>query len=181
MKKIMAAILAGVLARGLFVPFACAEDSTCRRDLEVLLDRQRSAFDNMDRKEAVAIAAPDADEAAAIAAPDATLRYADGTTVSIDEWREIIRKSFKEMETMKSQHKILELEVEGSRAVVTYVETHAYTLKTDSPLKYTSISRWRTMLAKTPQGWRMKNYMQLSEETTRDGKPLTPDVSRPRW
>jgi hypothetical protein len=178
---IAAAIVSGLLTLGVLGSSVWADESMCRREVDELLDRMCGAFDNMDTKGAMAIPAPDADEAAAIAVPDATLRYADGTTMSIDEWRDMVKKNFMGTETMKSQYKILELEVEGPRAVVTYTRTHTFTLKKDAPLKYKSVSRWRTMLAKTPKGWRMKNYVQLSDETTVDGRPLAPGVSPPRW
>ncbi|MEI6632246.1 MAG: hypothetical protein WCP22_00350 [Chlamydiota bacterium] len=173
MKKFSAAVLAGVLATGIVLPPGWAQDSTARTDIQALLDAAAGGFNHR--------GGMDLDEITAIAIPEATLRYADGTTMTIEKWKEKADKDCGKIASMQANYKLLEAEVEVPRASITYVTTINFRLKADMEYKYQTVSRWSAMLIKTPTGWRVKQYMQLSEETTRDGKSLPPGVSPPRW
>jgi len=173
MKKFMPAILTSVLALGVHVPSGWAEDSTARGDIQALLDSAAGGFNHR--------GGMDLDEITAIAVPEATLRYADGTTMTIEKWTEKVNEYCATTASMQAKYKLIEAEVEVPRASITYVTTLNFRLKADMEYKYQTVSRWSAMLTKTPKGWRVKQYMQLSEETTRDGNPLPPGVSAPRW
>lgn len=163
-----ACMLVAVLHAG--APAVQATDEATRKNLQALLT---SAGWGYDRK--------DLDEIKAIALPDATIRYLDGTTLSIEEWQRKADPSFDRTESRRAQYKLLEAEVEVPRANITYTVTYNYTLKGEPEHKYQSVSRWSAMLMKTPQGWRVKHYVQLSDETTRDGAPLPATVSPLRF
>ncbi len=117
--------------------------------------------------------------------PETTLRYADGSTMNIAEWRKRTAASFEATAGVRAALKLLEVEVEIPRATITYAATVQYRLKADMQYRYQSSSRWTAMLVKTPDkwcnGWRVKQFMQLSEEVTCDGKPVPQGVPVPRW
>lgn len=174
MRKFMAAVLAGVLAMGILASPARAQDPAAWKDFQNLMNSAAWGFTKMDGVGFLHLALP-----------EATLRYADGTSMTIEEWKKKAAVSFEATAVMRAAFRLLEVEVEAPRAKITYSVTLNYRLKADMEPRYQSTSRWSAMLIKTPKewsnGWRVKQFMQLSEEITRDGNPLPPNVSPPRW
>lgn len=174
MNRYAAAILAGAISMGVYPPAAPAQERPEWKDFQNLMNSAAYGYTSMTGK-----------GFAHIALPDATLRYTDGTTISIAEWKKRVAESFEAVAGLKSAFKLLEVEVEVPRAKITYTVTLTYKLKAEMEHTYQTVSRWSAMLTKTrdpwSNGWRVKQFMELSEETTCDGKPVPPSVSVPKW
>jgi ketosteroid isomerase-like protein len=163
MKIHLAKVFMVSLVLGVMFSQAWADDSTAREDIQALFNLAAASFDKKDVKGVTSTAVP-----------DATLRYLDGTTISLEQWKANAQKEFAVMETMRSEFKVERAEVVGNSALATYTETQDYVLASEKGHQYRSVSRWSVTLPRTPQGWRAKHFMQLSEKITRDGKPFTP-------
>lgn len=174
MRIYAAAILAGAIAMGVYPSAAPAQERPEWKDFQNLMNSAAYGYMNMDGVGFTNTALP-----------DATLRYADGTTLSIAEWKKRVAESFEAVAGLKSGFKLLEVEVEVPRAKITYTVTLSYKLKADMEHTYQTVSRWSAMLTKTrdpwSNGWRVKHFMELSEETTCDGNPVPSSVSVPKW
>ena len=165
MKTRLATGLAVFMALGGVFSYAWAQDETAR-DIQSLFDGAAASFDKKD-----------VDGIASSALPEATLRFLDRTTMSLEQWKENAKKEFADMDSMRSEFKVEKAQVEGNTALAQYTETHEYVLTSEKDHQYLSVSRWSATLAKTPQGWRAKRFVQLSQKITRDGMPFTPTAA----
>jgi ketosteroid isomerase-like protein len=141
---------------------AWAGDIAASKEIQDLFDQVAASFDKKD-----------VDGIAKAAMPDATIQYLGGKTLSIDQWQVDVKEDFAEIETMQSKFEVEKTIGEGNSAFATYTETHDYVLASEKDHHYRSVSRWRTTLTRTSQGWRVVYFVQLFEQITRDGKPLT--------
>jgi ketosteroid isomerase-like protein len=156
--------LAPLALFALLLPGCCSSDPGPARDeIQTLFNGVAAAFDMKD-----------VDAIAAAATPDATLKFLDGATMSVAEWKEGARKDFATLAAMRSEFKVESVELRGDSARVVFTETHDYTVTLDPNHKYSSVSRWRAEVAKTPQGWRAKRFEQLTGAMARDGQPISP-------
>jgi len=162
MKINLAKVFGVLLTFGVICPHAWADDARAHDNAQALFNAASASFDKKD-----------ADGVVGIAVPEATRRYLDGTTESFEEWRARVRKDLDEMETARSKLKVERADFKGDNIIAVYTETHDYLVAKDKGHRYRSVSSWRATLTNTLQGWRAKNFTQLYEKVTRDGKPLT--------
>ena len=169
MKENLVRTLLAVLILGVMAPCALSAnvgDAAVRKDVQAGFDSVAAGFDKKDA-EAVGRAC----------LPGATLRYANGLEMTIEEWVASSAKEFAGISTMKSRFKVEKVVSSEDTRVVTYTEIHDYVLAAEKGHKYRSVSRWSATLVKTPQGWKASHFVEFSEKTTRDGKPLKGDCT----
>ena len=143
-----------------------AGDAATRKEAQAFLDKVAAMFD---KKDVAGLAKT--------CVPGATLRYANGKEVTIEEWKKTTEKEFAGMATMRSKFKVEKVVVKGDSKIVTYKEMHDYTLSGEKKNKYRSVSRWSVTLTKTPQGLLATHFVEFSEKNTRNGKPFTPKTT----
>lgn len=164
MKRNLTRMLLAVLTLGILAPCALAAnvgDAAARKDAQAYLDSVAAMFD---RKDVEALGKT--------CVPGATLRYANGVETTIEEWVAGAVKEFAGVATMKSKFKLEKVVSAQDSRIVTYTEIHDYVLAAEKGHKYRSVSRWSATLVKTPQGWKASHFVEFSEKTTRDGKPV---------
>lgn len=106
------------------------------------------------------------------AVPGATLRYADGKEVTIEEWKSTMAKMLAEVASMKSKFVVDKVVSAADTMVVTYKETHEYVRIDEKNHRYRIVSRFSATLTKTPEGLKVTRFVQYSGNRTRDGKPV---------
>ncbi len=157
-------IASAALAAAVLAGCCCASDPGAAHDeIQLLFNGIGAAFD-----------LKDVDAISATATPDATLKFLDGATLTVAEWKEGARKDFAALGAMRSEFKVDTVELRGDKARVLFTETHDYTLAADAKHTFSSVSRWRAEVVRTPQGWRAKRFEQLTGAMTRDGEPVPP-------
>ena len=164
MKRNVMRVLLAVLILGALTPCALAAnigDAAARKDAQAGFDSVAAMFDKKDAEGVVKTCVP-----------GATLRYVNGLEITIEEWAASAKKEFGGIAAMKSRFKVEKVVSSEDTMVVIYTETHDYTLTAEKGHKYRSISRWSATLVKTPQGWKAAHFVEFSEKTLRDGKPV---------
>ena len=149
------------LAAALLPGCSSTDTGVARDEIQTLFNSIGAAFD-----------LKDVDAIVATATSAATLKFIDGVTMTVADWKEGARKDFATLAAMRSEFKVETVALSGDTARVLFTETHDYTVVNDADHKYSSISRWRAEVVKTPQGWRAKRFEQLTGAMTRDGRPV---------
>ncbi|MBI5524218.1 MAG: nuclear transport factor 2 family protein [Desulfarculus sp.] len=162
MKRILGVFLAALLMMAMACPAAWAKGNL-KGEVQALLNQA-----------AKALAQKDVEAAAALVTPDATLRYLNGSTMTIAQWKPMVAGELAKRQTMTARFQVNKAEAKRDRGVATYEEFYTYTLKAEPQHKYASKATWRVALRKTPQGWRFQEFQELSLAMTRDGKPYKP-------
>jgi len=171
MKARLVSMLTALLAVAWMATGVHAGDGAIRKQVEALFKQVAAGFDTGDVERIVATATP-----------DATLKYLDGETVTMADWKANWEKNRSNIRNMKSAFKVERAEARGDQAMTTYTETHDYvqTGPDQQSHQYRGISRFRATLVKTPEGWRFQRFVQLSRKQFRDGKPVVSPPSRPK-
>ncbi len=164
-------VIAVLLLFAIISSYSHAQQGSIRKEIQEIFDNAGVAFDSKDAEAVV--------EATAL--PGAILEYLDGTMMSIDEWRDRAANYFADIEVMQSMFLVERAEASEDTATAIYTETHNYIPRSDRPHRYRSMSRWSVTLTKTPEGWRATDFKELSEMTTRDGMPYTPEPTTPKF
>lgn len=170
MRKHLATCLMVLLVLCALTPYVQAKesaDAADRKSIQSFLDNVAGMFDRKDVESVVKTVMP-----------GATLRYADGTEMTIEEWHANALREFANIADMKSKFTVEKVTTMGDTKVVAYKELHNYTLTSDKKRKYRSESRWSVTLAKTSQGWTSTHFIEFSEKMTRDGKLVKPVKQR---
>ncbi|MBI4800384.1 MAG: nuclear transport factor 2 family protein [Desulfarculus sp.] len=162
MKRTLLILLAALLALAMASPPAMAKGNL-KDEVQGLLNQA-----------AKALAQKDVEAAAATLTPDATLRYLNGTTMAMAQWKPFVAGELAKRQTMSARFQVNKVKAKGDQAVATYEEFYTYTLKAEPQHKYASKATWRVVLQKTPQGWRFHEFRELALAMTRDGKPYKP-------
>lgn len=162
MKRILGVFLAATLMMAMASPPAMAKGNL-KDEVQGLLNQA-----------AKALAQKDVEAAAATLTPDAKLRYLNGTTMTMAQWKPFVAGELAKRQTMSARFKVNKAEAKRDRGVATYEEFYTYTLKAEPRHEYTSKATWRVALKKTPQGWRFHEFQELSLSMTKDGKPYKP-------
>jgi len=166
MKKTLAKVLMISLALGSLFSHAWAADAgdaALRKEVQAHFNSVAAMFDKKDVEGVVKTAAP-----------GATLRYANGKNVTVEEWRAAALKEFPELATMRTKFKVEKVRSKGNTIVAVYTEIHDYKYAKDKKNKYRSVSRWSMTATRTPQGFRATHFVEFSEKTTRNGKTFMP-------
>jgi hypothetical protein len=104
--------------------------------------------------------------------PDASVRYADGTELTLPQWQERARKGWANVKAVKSRIVVRDVNADGDSAEVNYAERHEMTVPgtdgaADQAILYES--EWRSTLERTKSGWRIKRSVELKRRVSRDG------------
>jgi len=105
--------------------------------------------------------------------PTATVRYADGTELSVAQWKELAQRAAPAVKQTKARIAVSEVVSHGDAAEATYTETHDTLVADpqgvgDHAIHYDAT--WRALLRRTPDGWRLSRSEELQRRITRDGK-----------
>ena len=170
MRRYMVIFLTVLLAVGAAQPCVWAQQNSVRDEIQSLFNGTAAAFDRRD-----------VEGIAATAMPNAMMESVDGSSISINEWKMDSQKQFTDIAMMTSDFRVENAEANGNSANATYMETHDYTLISDPGHRYRSISRWTVTLTKTPQGWKVSGFKELSEEATKDGIPIVSQSGKQKF
>lgn len=169
MKKILSIFL--ILCCSVITVFVFADnEQTAVNEIQSLFNETSAAFN---RKDSAGIIK--------IAAPDALINYLDGNIVSVDEWGKNITAQLQKIKNINSVFTINSIEAVGDFAVVDYSQSYDYSVVGQRKDDYYSVSRWKATLLRFPQGWRVKSFVELSEETTLNGTPLVDAQVQKFW
>jgi ketosteroid isomerase-like protein len=105
--------------------------------------------------------------------PDATVKYADGSRLTVKEWKERARKGWVNIKKTKSRFVVEKAKSTGDAAEATYTEAHDMVVsdpKDGQEHKIGYQARWRVLLKKTAAGWRLSRSTEIERRVTRDGK-----------
>ncbi|MHC1728261.1 MAG: hypothetical protein AB9866_20025 [Syntrophobacteraceae bacterium] len=138
-----------------------AKDISIYKQAQSFFDTAASLFDKKDLEALVKTAVP-----------GATLRYADGKEVTIEEWKSNMEKMLAGVASMKSKFVVEKVVSTADTMVVTYKETHDYVNIGEKNHRYRIVSRFSATLTKTPEGLKVTRFVQFSGNRTRDGKVL---------
>jgi hypothetical protein len=121
----------------------------------------------------------DAQAVAATSTPQAFIKYRDGRSLSMRQWRDEAAKDLADWQDVKSEFVVEKVWPKGKdQAGALYSERHDFTLLSDPGHKHAIAARFSAVLTKTPQGWRFLEFRELSIKLTRDGKPLQPKPAK---
>lgn len=166
MKKIAVKILMVFFVLGVMCSpgwAAKGRDSAVIKEVQTYFDKVAAMLDKKDL-----------DGVANTAIPGATLQYANGSVVTIEEWKAMATKEFADLASMKSRFKIEKVVDRGDTRIVVYSEWHSYKLAKEMRNQYTYFGRWTVTLAKMGQGWKVTHFIEHSEKTMRNGKVCKP-------
>jgi ketosteroid isomerase-like protein len=107
----------------------------------------------------------DIEAVTAYSLPAATVRFADGTELTLADWKEKARPGWGSVRSTKSKVVVETVRTTGDAAEVNYNETHDLVMidPAGGPDKEVrSESRWRSTLKKTGDGWRISRSIELN-------------------
>jgi tetratricopeptide (TPR) repeat protein len=139
------------------------EEGDMKAEMQAFLDRIARAFDTKD-----------IDAVTKTSLPTATVKFADGTELSVAQWKESARTSWVHVKERKSRFVVEDVKRQGAEAVVTYAEIHDSVVSDprdgrDHQIGYRG--KWRATMKKTEGGWRVSRSVEIESTVTVDGKP----------
>ncbi len=145
------------------------DEAKLRGEIQSLLDQVSAG---MAKKDLAAVSAT--------ATPQAVIKYRNGQTMTMAQWREASAKDFADMQDIVSKFTVEQVWPKGKdQAGVVYKETHQFTRPSDPGHKHGISARFRALLTRTPQGWRFLEFTDLGIQSTRDGQPFYPKAKQP--
>lgn len=161
MRRVGAGIcMAAVIAAG--VASTPAEERNTKSEIQKILDHIGKALEKKD-----------IDGVTRYSLPDATVEYADGTKLTLQEWKERARKSWERIKETKSRFLVETAKRDGDAAEATYTESHEMRVSDPNDGKDHTIryqGKWRVILKKTAEGWRLSKSTEAERCVTRDDK-----------
>jgi hypothetical protein len=141
-----------------------ADERDPKAEIQALFDRLARAFDKKD-----------IDGVNKTSLANATVKYADGTELTVAQWKEHAPKIWAHVKKVKSRIVVKEVKLNGDQADVTYTETHDSTVVDPQDRKEHEIryeGQWRVTMKKTKDGWRLSRSVELERRISRDGKRI---------
>jgi ketosteroid isomerase-like protein len=154
--------------------FARADERDTKSEVQMIFDRIGKAVEKKD-----------IGGVTAYSLPDATVKYADGTELTLNEWKERARKGWVGIKETKTRFVVEAAKRDGGVAEAAYTEAHDMLVSDptdgmDHKISYKG--RWRVVLKETADGWRLSKSTELERRVTRDGELIDQwpkDKSRP--
>jgi hypothetical protein len=159
----------GVTLCALLVAVGCSSDrpateADLRGEIQVIYDEIARA---VERKDIAGVSQ--------FSLPTATVRFADGTELTLPEWTERAKKGWTNIKSARSKIVVDSASLLAKLATADYTETHEMTIAdpgdgADHDIHYES--QWRATLERSPSGWRIKRSIELKRHVTQDGKVI---------
>ena len=157
-------IIAIVISLLLAGPALAWDEARLKSQVQELLDQAAAGF-----------AKKDAQAISATSVPQATIKYRDGRSMGMDQWREVVAKELADWQDVRSRFVVEKVWPKGKdQAGALYTERHEFGRTSDPGHQYVISARFRALLIKTPQGWRFQEFSDLGTRLTRDDRPLGP-------
>jgi ketosteroid isomerase-like protein len=140
---------------------ARAEKPDAKAEVQAIYDHIGRAFEKKD-----------IDGVTKFSLPDATVKYADGKELTLQEWKERARRGWTDIKQTTSRFKVEDATPDGDAAVATYAEAHdmlVFDPKDGKEHKINYQGKWRVTLKQTAEGWRLSRSVELQRRVTRDG------------
>lgn len=146
------AVLLAFVCLAWVVPAQAWDEAKGKETVQVALDQV-----------AAALAKKDLVAANAGALPEATIKYTDGRTLTMAQWQAESAKQLAKIDSYSSKFEVEKVWPKGKGVIgAVYKETETFTLTADPKTKHQVNFRFRTFMVKTDQGWRFREFVQLS-------------------
>lgn len=115
----------------------------------------------------------DVDAILATGVPQGVIKYRDGRSLAMSQWREGVARELKDWQDVSSRFVVEKVWPKGKdQAGVLYREHNEFSRLSDPGHRYAIDARFRGLLTKTPQGWRFLEFTELYIIYSKDGKLL---------